>query len=244
MNNKGTTLVELLAAVGILAGMTITIAAVSGMVASTSAATMTGGSNSLSVIQANVALESIVERVKKAPPLPNSVTYEDTLYTCTYGASPNGGFLASQPGYWHDYTYNCPGHICNIDKITRSLCFKIIDGTAGKASGVEYANTKDQKIMEAVFQVGNTVVYTANMDKYNASDPSTYQTLTGSIVKTLSFSAGADNRLIANMSLLNSKTTSGVSNTTSGDSTQDNVRTSVMPDLTRSSSALARSAVN
>ncbi|MFA5161833.1 MAG: hypothetical protein WC421_06810, partial [Elusimicrobiales bacterium] len=70
MNKHGATLVELLAAVGALAAMALTIAAMSGMVA-TSNASM--DKNALALSQANVALETVIDGVKNSPVMPGSI---------------------------------------------------------------------------------------------------------------------------------------------------------------------------
>jgi hypothetical protein len=133
----------------------------------------------------------------------------------------------------------CPGYAFKVDAINRVLCFKIsADGTSVQYQGSGGA-------MESVFQSGNSVIYTPDLSKYSASNPGTYQVLTGKVVDKLTFSTGVDDRLIIKLALLKSaKTTSGATIATSGDSTQDNLRTSVIPDMARSSTMQVRSAIN
>jgi len=242
MNKKGTTLAELLAAMGILATMAVTIAAMSGMVANSSASV---DKNGFAMSQANVALETVVEGVKNSPPMPDSVpkTVAKRL-TCTNFPNPGGGCMMGSQDcdkYIHQY---CTDKIFDMTEYTKSMCFKITSG----GSGVQYL-TADGKTMQAVFQKDSDVIHAPDLSKYSASDSGTYQVLASNVDK-LAFSASADARLVMKIALLKpeaSKASSGkalsgaansgsVDGSTDGsevstDTTQNDVQTSVLPDL-------------
>ncbi|MFA5161466.1 MAG: hypothetical protein WC421_04390 [Elusimicrobiales bacterium] len=69
MNRKGTSLVELVVAVALVATMTLSIGAMSGMIATSNAAME---KSTLKMSKANIALETIVEGIKHASPMVDS----------------------------------------------------------------------------------------------------------------------------------------------------------------------------
>ena len=209
MNKHGATLVELLAAVGALAAMALTIAAMSGMVA-TSNASM--DKNALALSQANVALETVIDGVKNSPVMPGSIPQTvATLDTCTNYPSPGGG-CQKQPGvmncagWLHEY---CKDGLYDETVYTRSLCFKVASG----GSAVQYMSP-DRKL-QSVFLKGSTVVHAPDMNKYSASNPDTYQVLASNVDK-LSFSSGADARLTMRISLASASSSSSSGKSLSG----------------------------
>ncbi|MFA5162458.1 MAG: hypothetical protein WC421_09445 [Elusimicrobiales bacterium] len=210
MNKHGATLVELLAAVGALAAMALTIAAMSGMVA-TSNASM--DKNALALSQANVALETVIDGVKNSPVLPGSIPKTVAqIHTCTDGPSPGGGCNAAESGdncFGYDHA-QCPTHNITVTNYTRSLCFKVASG----GSAVQYMSP-DKKTMQSVFLKDSTVVHAPDMGKYSASNPDTYQVLASNVGK-LSFSSGADARLTMRISLASASSSSSSGKSLSG----------------------------